>query len=78
MLGYIGGIYGLLYSVGHFIFNMLTQRIFYSSVVSTLYHLEKDFTHNEEFINKSEESNLKNRNEDVREKQRVNKDESKN
>ena len=78
MLGYIGGIYGLLYSFGHVIFNMLTQRIFYSSVISTLYHLEKNFTPNVNFINKSEEPNLKNRNEDVREKQRVNKDESKN
>ena len=78
MLGYIGGIYGLLYSFGHVIFNMLTQRIFYSSVISTLYHLETHFTPNEEIKNKSEEVNLKNRNENIREKQRVNKDESKN
>ena len=42
MLGYIGGIYGLLYSLGYIVFNLFIQRTFYSSVISNLYHVEEE------------------------------------
>ena len=40
MLGYIGGIYGLIKSLGYFTFTFLIKREFYSSILSELYHDE--------------------------------------
>ena len=40
MFGYIGGIYGLLKTIGSVIFNLVIQKIFYASIVSELYHIE--------------------------------------
>ena len=40
MLGYMGGIYGLLKALGYFTFGFLTKREFYTSVISELYHNE--------------------------------------
>ena len=37
MLGYIGGIYGLLKTIGYFVFKFFINRIFYSTIVSELY-----------------------------------------
>ena len=43
MLGYIGGIYGILQTFGSILFNFFIKRIFYFSVLSRLYHVEQDF-----------------------------------
>ena len=40
MLGFIGGIYGILQTFGSVLFNFFIQRIFYFSVLWQLYHVE--------------------------------------
>ena len=40
MFGFIGGIYGVLHSIGYLLFNSILKRVFYSDLLSKLYHAE--------------------------------------
>ena len=40
MLGYIGGIFGVLYKIGVVIVGIISQKIFYSSVLQNIFHDE--------------------------------------
>ena len=42
MFGFIGGIYGVLHSIGYLLFNSILKRIFYSDLLSKLYHAETE------------------------------------
>ena len=50
MLGFIGGVFGVLYKFGMIVVNFISKRSFYSSVLSTLYNHE-----NEKLIKESEQ-----------------------
>ena len=59
MLGYMGGIYGLLKAFGYLMFSFITKRQFYSSVLSELYHVETECKDNkDEENNKKQQNNL--------------------
>ena len=38
--------YGFLKTIGHFLFSYFIKRIFYSSVLSEIYHVESEFKDN--------------------------------
>ena len=42
MFGFIGGIYGVLHSIGYLLFNSILKRIFYSDLLAKLYHVETE------------------------------------
>ena len=42
MFGFIGGIYGILHSIGYILFNSILKRIFYSDLLAKLYHAETE------------------------------------
>ena len=50
MFGYIGGIYGLLKTIGYFVFKFFINRIFYSTIVSELYCINSE-QQNDKFEN---------------------------
>ena len=67
MLGYMGGIYGLLKALGYLIFSFIIKRQFYCSVLSELYHIEteckdsKDEENNNELFSNIAKVNIKSR-----------------
>ena len=42
MFAFIGGIYGVLHSIGYLLFNSILKRIFYSDLLTKLYHAETE------------------------------------
>ena len=42
MFGFIGGIYGVLHSIGNLLFNSILKRVFYSDLLARLYHAETE------------------------------------
>ena len=42
MFGYIGGIFGLLKTLGYFTVSFFIKRDYYSSILSKLYHIQDD------------------------------------
>ena len=44
MLGYIGGIFGLLKTLGYFTVSFFIKRDYYSSILSKLYHIQDDYS----------------------------------
>ena len=66
MLGYIGGIYGLIKALGYFAFTFLIKREFYSSILSELYHdeiklNEVKINNDKDLFNKSVKINAQNK-----------------
>ena len=66
MLGYIGGIYGLIKALGYFVFTFLMKREFYTSVLSELYHDEiklnkVKINNNKDLFKKSVKTNAQNK-----------------
>ena len=76
MLGYIGGIYGLLYSFGNFVFSFFMQKVLHFSLLSNLYHIETQ-TKTSDLENKFDEDNLKNICDKIENKKEMNKESSK-
>ena len=73
MFGYIGGIYGLLISLGYILFNFWMQRTFYSWVLSDLYHVETEIKDNNSPLKQFYGTNLKNIWENINDRQRTHK-----
>ena len=55
MFGFIGGIYGVLHSIGYLLFNSILKRVFYSDLLAKLYHVKTE-------LHKPESLALKHRN----------------
>ena len=59
--GFIGGIYGVLHTIGYLLFNSILKRIFYSDLLAKLYHAEiehhKPESHDFKYQNKYSDYN---------------------
>ena len=72
MLGYIGGIYGILQTFGSILFNFFIKRIFYFSVLSRLYHVDRNFNNLESSKLNENKMNLESENIPEMKKSRLN------